>query len=232
MLCRPRRTTGVLAALLLLSAFWAGCGGAPDDPAAPPDGWQASGDYWWREGVDTSAAFADLSSLEAMGLAESTTYAAAAGPMTDAQFATSVKRSIVAIYRHEPQVIDSVVEAAVLPEVQNMRDEGPEALRSRAYSLAREHVTEPSAALQVGEDVPVPYPDSLRASVGGAVRMQVRLDAEGAPQAVELLEGVHPTLDAIALRAATRMRWEPMRVDGEAIPSWVRFTVRFRQPPS
>jgi hypothetical protein len=64
--------------------------------------------------------------------------------------------------------------------------------------------------------------------------MQLRLDDEGVPQAVKIIESVHPVLDAIALNAATQMRWQPAYVlkgsDWDPEPAYVRWSVRYRQP--
>jgi TonB family protein len=107
-----------------------------------------------------------------------------------------------------------------------------ENFKKQAYKLLGRHFREPRTRLELGTDVPVLYPDSLRAQgVEGAVSLQVYLNDEGEPLTLELIEGVHPVLDQIAMEATTQMRWIPAYVlekrDWKAIPAWARFRITF-----
>ena len=78
------------------------------------------------------------------------------------------------------------------------------------------------------------YPDSLRnEETSGTVELQVYVNASGEPQGIEVLESVHPTLDGIAMRATTQMKWQPafLKVNNEWVEqaSFVRFGVDFGQ---
>lgn len=209
--------------LLLLLAPTACAPAEPDVPAGPPEGWQAEGDRWWRAGVDTARAFRNLEDLGQMGVAEGSS------------FELAVKNSLIELFRNDPERIDSLFARFVAPKLAGGGD--VEAFKREGYGALRTQFREPRTAKALGADIPVPYPDSLRQKqVSGAVRTQVYLDAEGQPQAVEVLEGVHPVLDAIALRATTEMRWSPAyhfrNGSWQAQPAWVRFNVRFAPPGS
>jgi TonB family protein len=154
------------------------------------------------------------------------------------QLARAVKVSLIALIRNEPQVVDSLFEKLVVPKLQDAdlsRD--PDALVERykkeAYRTLARHFREPRATVMLGRDVPVIYPDSLRrAGVTGDVDLQVYINEEGEPAAIEKLSGVHPVLDEIAMRATTKVRWQPaylLRVGKSyPIPSWIRYSVKFR----
>ncbi len=227
----------VLAALLLLAA---GCEAEEKADLALPSGWEQSGARAWRPAVDTTRAFRPLESLREMQIAgtDGTVLVPGRGGVVESQVVQAVKRSLLPLYRNEPQIVDSLFDRFVLPELrQNPLQTGAakpyvEQYRRRGYELIRSHFREPLAATRLGTDVPVVYPDSLSENgVAGSVRMQVFLDDEGVPQAIQLLEGVHPVLDAVALRATTEMRWRPAYLlrkgSWHAIPAWVRFNVAF-----
>ncbi|MDQ6960374.1 MAG: energy transducer TonB, partial [Mariprofundaceae bacterium] len=79
------------------------------------------------------------------------------------------------------------------------------------------------------------FPDSLRnTNVSGVVFLQIHISAEGEPVAIEKLNGVHPVLDRIAMRAMTKMRWQPAYVvkgsKSPPVASWARYRVRFASP--
>ncbi len=158
------------------------------------------------------------------------------------QLVDAVKRSLVRLYRNEPEVVDSLFERHVVPQLAGASLQGdPEDIvernKKKAYDALRKHFREPVPRLRLGEDIQVIYPDSLRRSgVSGVVRMQVRVNEAGEPLAIELLESVHPVLDQIAMSATTRMRWQPayvlVRNDWKALPSWSRFNIHFSAPES
>ena len=215
-------TSALFVLALLTGIGLAGCSGGAGGIPEPPEGWQHVDGRWWRAGVDTTQAFRDLSGAEAMGITSG----------ASASLTAAVQRELLPLYRNQPEVIDSLFERHVAEKL--AEGEGDvEEWKRRAYSSLRKNFREPLIATHLGSDIPVPYPDSLRSrGVTGKVTMQVRLDAEGRPQAIELIEPVHPALDAIAMQATTQMKWRPAYVmrNGRwrAIPSWVRFSVNFR----
>jgi len=122
-----------------------------------------------------------------------------------------------------------------IPPSANMDDE-VERFKRQGYKTIRTHFREPLPALQLNKDIPLPtYPDSLKGrGIEGTVIMQVYINAEGEPQSLEMVQGVHPVIDAIALRTTTQMRWSPAylrsRMGFNGVPSWARFRITF--PPS
>ncbi|QXD14946.1 energy transducer TonB [Rhodocaloribacter litoris] len=235
-----------LIGLVLLG--WFGCATPEEAPPelGPPAGWQATDGRWWREGIDTTVAFRRLDTLEEMGIASrAPVYAGGAAlagrpDLIRQQLAQAVRQSLVRLYRNQPAVIDSLFEQYVVPRIMKASVQGDprelvEQYKREGYKVIRRHFLEPRAVRRLGEDIVVPYPDSLREKrVGGVVRMQVYIDASGEPAAVELLEGVHPVLDRIALRAVTEMRWQPAYLlrggKSDPIPSWTRFNLTFSAP--
>ena len=94
-----------------------------------------------------------------------------------------------------------------------------------AGPLAAEPITQ--APVVVRQALPV-YPAELReAGVGGEVVLELSLDETGRPFAATVIEGVHPDLDAAAVAAALRIRFRPALVDGEPMPSVVRYRFTF-----
>ena len=218
-MCR-QLLTSILFALALVIA---GCGGEGSADFGPPTGWSADGlDRWWQEGVDTSLAFRDLDTFEGMALGERPD-----GKRDESPTHRNVQAQFVQLYRNQPEIIDSLFTHIAVPMIDaRSRQEDRDAVvrdinraMNKAFFFAR-----PKSEPQV----PIVYPDSLRtAGVGGAVKLQVYLDAEGEPLAIKTIDSVHPTLDAIALRATTQKRWIPAALGGETIPSWVRSVIKF-----
>jgi hypothetical protein len=205
----------------------------------PPSGWNTADGRWWQGDVDTTMAFRDLSSLATMGVEEKKTYQASLEGINRDQFGRAVKQELVPIYRHGPQTLDSLFKQYVQPMIEEATLSGDarekvNEYRSRGVKALREHFREPRTKLTLGQDVPIIYPDSLRnAETSGRVEMQIYMNAEGEPLAIRKVRSVHPTLDAIAMNAATRMRWQPAYLlkDGEWVPQacWTQFTVNFSQ---
>lgn len=220
-----------LAGLLLLSA----CNSNSYEPGAPA-GWHDAPDRWWQEGVDTSVAFRDLESLSSMGVDEVPTFSAG-GTVSRGAVAQSVKQSLIRLYRNQPEVIDSLFQAHVVPQIEraqlsNDTSEDVDRLRQEGYRAIGRAFQEPRTRLTLGEDIEVTYPDSLRErGVSGRVSMQVYLNEEGEPLAIKLVDPVHPVLDDIAMQATTDMRWRPayrlQRGNWVAIPAWSRFNINF-----
>ncbi len=217
----------LFAGLMLLAAC-AGEEAAPD--LGPPEGWTGADGLWWREGFDTTGVFRDLETLGEMGVAESRSL-----------FTQSVKQSLIRLYRNDPEIVDSLFEKHVAPKIKvdagmDYRKEVDQYKR-RGLDLIDNHYRAPRARLRLGQDIPVPYPDSLlQQRISGKVYTQIYLDPEGEPQAIALLEGVHPALDAIAMRAVTQQRWTPayllQKGRWRQLPAWDRFNVIFRAPES
>ena len=217
---RKTAHTFLLFAWLLVAA---GC--SQEQPTGPPGGWQSADNRWWQSEVDTSRALRNLETLKAMEVGQES-----------GSFTQAVQEEFLPLYRNRPSIVDSLFEAYVRP-VAEEADRGDfeaavDRVRKEGYETLREHFQEPQVALELGTDVPVVYPDSLRqAGTGGEVKMQVFLSEEGQPKAIKLVEGVHPVLDESAMRAATQMEWRPayLKVKGEwkAVPSWTRYSLTF-----
>lgn len=217
-----------------------GCQTTPSYTEPPPD-WQADDGRWWQADVDTAHALRDLQTFQDMGIPfEEVVFDANQPPERQPvrmkrRVINDVKKELLPFFRHRPEVVDSLFEQFVAPTIRNSSapkqanfDDTVERQKDRAYQVLRQHFAEPRARLTLGDEVPIVYPDSLRtAGIGGHVRMQVFLNDQGQPLAIELLEGVHPVLDKIALRAATQMRWEPTTLEGTPIRSWVRYSIHF-----
>lgn len=228
----PRRPLSWIPFLLLLAAA-AGC--RSETPALePPDGWVEEGPRRWVAGADTASLFRPLETFEAMGVARA---GEASGSSAAAVLADRLQQEFLPLYRNHPRVVDSIFSRFVIPKIEGALAtadfaEAREKLKREGYRLITNNFEPPRTRLQIGKEVPVIYPDSLRRQgVAGTVRMQIALDAEGEPRAIELLERVHPVLDAIALDAATQMRWRPAYLmrngSWRPIPSWTRFSLTF-----
>ena len=235
-------------ALLLTSVLLVGCTTDTAPSTTPPDGWTSDGARWWKTDIDTAQAFRPLNTLSDMGIGRSGMVLQRGG-LSQSQFNDAIKRALLPMYRHAPGVVDSLFERYGTIPLQNVDLQDPALVqrggrlnpdavsdaKQAAYTYIREHFREPQR--KTGDDQPgIPYPDSLRTSdASGKVTLQVRLDAEGAPVAIRLLEGVHPTLNALTMRTVTQRTWEPAYVkrpnEWEPLPSWVRFSVTFRPPP-
>ncbi|NNF59268.1 MAG: hypothetical protein HKN04_13615 [Rhodothermaceae bacterium] len=203
----------------------AACGGSE---VGPPAGWTGDGtDRWWRSDADTTGSFRSLETLEDMGVQIH----------EDVDLASSVQNRIIGLYRSNPEVLDSLFAVHGLPIVEaGAPDAGDRTAEREALVTAvntemaryyRQALVKPDPPLEQM------YPDSLRnAGVGGQVVLQIRVDEGGNPFAIEKIEGVHPTLDALAMRAATKLEWTmPWVVTGSQggrnVPSWTRLTITY-----
>ncbi len=152
----------------------------------------------------------------------------------------AVRRSLTPLFRVQPEIVDSLFNRHIAPELAQASISGDleaeiDRLRQESYRKLQRYFREPRPITRLGEDVPIVYPDSLiEKGVAGTVEMQVYLDAEGQPQAIMLLKSVHPVLDRLAMQATAQMRWQPAYVrrgnEWVAVPSWVRFNIRYRIP--
>lgn len=180
--------------LLLAVVAASGCGGGAQVETAPPDGWQADGARWWAQGADTAKAFRDLSSVEAMGVAQGTpVYSASTAALTDQQVTRAAKQGLEKLYRKAPENVDSLFAEYVAPKVSEVPRSGDMKKRMEAFSkkqhetLTDDYFRPPAKQLQLGEDIPVGYPDSLfQQGVGGNVQIARAGDTGDAFEAVEI----------------------------------------------
>ncbi|MEZ4703077.1 MAG: energy transducer TonB [Rhodothermales bacterium] len=234
----------VFALIVFVSiVFAAGCATEPAMRYGPPEGWEGAGARWWLAGQDTSGFYPKMETIDDMSLEDDDVVFLAPGEVAAmrrndrAQFERAVKRSLIRLFRNEPVIVDSLFTAHIKPllaDVAFTSDpvQDVENFKRKAYKLLARHFREPRAKLELGKDVPIIYPDSLREQgIGGAVVLQVRLDQEGVPQSVELIKSIHPVLDQIAMEATTRMRWLPAYIfqkkEWQPVPAWARFRISF-----
>ena len=222
-----------------------GCGGPEEHiPLETPKGWAGNTTYWWQVAADTSGAFRDLATLETMGVEGSDLLSMRIDGASDQEmqlaqgkFNQYVKESLIELFRNEPEIVDSLFERYVVPRIQ-MDDLGGDVQplikeqQRRGYQILSRHFRYPRTRTRLGADIPGPVPDSLRDNdLSGAVFIQIALNKQGVPIALTKLQGVHPVLDRIAMRAMTEMRWQPAFVlrGGTSKPtrSWTRMKVRF-----
>ena len=210
------------AALVALSA----CTEA-GPPAEPPEGWIAASETaWYVPGADTTAAFRDLSTIEAMGVVQE----------DESEWVRWFQERMTDLYRTHPEVVDSVFTAEYLPTVRegipDAEDYGPAAEAFvkqvktdffQRYNGAR--YAPPAEPLAVSSDL---------ADVSGQAVMQVYVNEAKEPVAVKLLEGTGTQLDQIAMRRAVDgtftdawVRETAGRSAGKNIVSWVRVTSSF-----
>jgi TonB family protein len=233
----------IIPALIGLLLTLAGCGGGGGDPAAPPSGWEGTETRMWKQDVDTSQVFQNMQSLSAMGILDEE-FALSGGSITQEQFQKAVKRSLVELYRSNPIIVDSLFERYAVPELENV-ELGSDAVqggklkqklldkhKSAAFKAIDEHYEQP--AIQEGI-TGLPYPDSLRTDENsGDVEIQLHVNESGQVDAVEVVEGTHPILNGIVMKAATQTKWNPAYVteDGQqtAHPGWGRLSTNFPAP--
>lgn len=209
---------------LLLGMFvLAAC--TPEPELDPPTGWTGEGtERWWRTDVDTSEVFRDLSGFETMGLSDREDGLREEGPIV-----RNVQRRFLPLYRNNPEVVDSVFGAVAVPMLEREATAGqtPEerdALVTRIHRRMHRIFYPPQP--RANDRPPLAVPDSLREQgISGTVAMQITLDDGGNPVAIEKLEGVHPTMDAIVMRNFARRTWQPAHLEGEPIESWLRTNV-------
>ena len=234
---RPVRPIYLLA-VVILSMGLAGCGSG-DSENLPAD-WTLEDGRAWKHGVDTARAFRPMDDLAAMGIPHEEVVLEASVPASRQidvlreRLANGVRRALLPRYRNAPEIVDSLLRAHVLPRIDTADALSREGLGDRIRAEARwaeerigELFTPPMLERPDSGEVGISVPDSLvNVSVRGRIRTRIYLDEAGRPQAVRLLSGTHPVLDRSVLRAAARSRWQPGRVSGEPVPSWVIFAVR------
>jgi protein TonB len=76
------------------------------------------------------------------------------------------------------------------------------------------------------------YPPRLRAlGLEGEVETRVVVAADGRVRGARLVESTHPDFTASARAAIREARFEPARLDGRPVASWVTLRLRFRLEP-
>lgn len=242
---RPKRSlSGTILLLLAVVFFSSACSSEADIPTSIPKGWDGNSTYWWQIAADTTHAFRHLETFAEMGISGSHLLSATLdGSQTGdrllarLKFSQYVKESLIELFRNEPQIVDSLFEKYVVPKMDDLELNGDvrpqvKTMQREAYRLIARHFRYPRATTKLGVDIPVVVPDSLQnKSISGAVLIQLALNKEGVPIALYKLEGIHPTLDRIAMQAMTQMRWQPAYLlrgsRSVAVPSWTRMNVRF-----
>lgn len=242
-----RWIASTLAALFLVLA---GCSSG-GNPAEAPSGWQTAEGRWWKEGVDTSKVFRNLDDLNAMGITDEKMGVSESG-LTQEQFNNAIKRSLVKLYRNNPEAVDSLfnnyavdsltsvdLSGDIVTDQGQLKMETENEFKNKAYKAITEYFREPQPTKS---DVQLVYPESLRTEeAAGEVELQVHVTPQGegdnvtgVPNAIQVVKGTNPTLDAIAMKGATKRRWNPayVQVNREWQPTdaWVRFSVNFPAP--
>ena len=194
----------LLPALLAGAALLAAC--SDTDPAAsaePPEGWVAENPTrWYAPGVDTAAAFRDLSTLEAMGVGSD-----------DSEFVRWTQERMTDFYRTHPEIVDSVFAADYLAEVEASAaasNDDANALVDRIKTEFYQRYT--PTQYRPSADFAIP---ATLADADGIITVQVYLGADKEPLAVMLLEGTGTELDQMMMRRA---------LDGTYSDAWVRKT--------
>jgi len=232
-----------LISFLFCAWLFVGCLAEESIPLDVPDGWVNEGVLWWRATIDTSGVFPDLETLLSMGAAtpDQMRPAASIGGISDRaarrMVITLVKESLIPLFRNHPEVVDSLFEKYVVPKMAGAPIHGDvkpviKKYKLEGYRAIARHFREPYKMTEMGVDIPVPIPDSLRGKdIVGRVFLQVYISEDGDPLAMKKIRGVHPVLDRIAVRAMIQMKWQPAYLlkknKARPIPSWARFDVNF-----
>ncbi len=213
------------AALVAVAAVALAACSESGPPATPPDGWVAEGDQWWVPGTDTSAAFRDLSTLEAMDVARD-----------ESEFVRWFQEQMTDLYRTNPEVVDSVFGAEFLPTIEAgvpAGDDYAAAADGMVNQVKNDFFQRYNAARYSPPAEPLAIPADL-ADASGQVTVQVYVNPEKEPVAVELLEGTGTALDQIAMRRAIEstftdawVRETAGRSAGTNIYNWVRISSSF-----
>lgn len=231
----------LLSFLLFVST---GCKGEEEISQSIPKGWDGNSSMWWQIGADTANAFRPLETMEEMGISGSHLMSASLDGtssgdrgLAQLKFNQYVKESLIELFRNEPEIIDSLFTKYVVPKLDDAQLDGDvqpqiRAFQKEAYRLIARHFRYPRVTTKLGEDIPMPVPDSLQEQqISGVVFIQLALNKEGVPIALQTLSGLHPTLDRIAMQAMTQMRWQPAYLlrgsRSVPVPAWTRMKVRF-----
>ncbi|WP_412070353.1 hypothetical protein [Rubrivirga sp. IMCC43871] len=212
-----------LLAALVLVALAAGCAES-GPPSTPPEGWVAASDTrWYAPGTDTTRAFRDLSTIEAMGVAR------------DGEFVRWVQERMTDLYRSEPEVVDSVFAAEFMDDIEggvssSADQQASEALVNR---IKTEFFQRYNGSRYQPPAEPLALPAEL-ANVSGRVAAQVYVNKANEPVAIWLVEGTGTALDQLFMRRVLDgsysdawVRERAGRVEGTEIEGWVHVETDF-----
>jgi hypothetical protein len=197
----------------------------------------------WKDGVDTAAVFRNMESLSGMGVLEED-LALSAGGLSQDQFRKAIKQSIEELYRSNPAVVDSLFEAHAVPELEGadlsnavkggqLRPELQTKYKKAAFEAIKAHYRQPQLLEQASIKS---VPESLRTEENsGRFVLQVHVDTSGSVNAVEVVDGAHPTFNAILMNAATRTTWRAgcLQEDGQCtrkVTGWGRIPLNVPPP--
>lgn len=220
--------TAILVCPLMLAAC-ASESGAPD---GPPSGWAAADGQWWVEGTDTSGVYRNLDSLSTMGVT-----------LAEDEYGRWVQQQLLPLYRTNPDVLDSLFQAVAVPMIDASQAEGTaagavlEEVKQAFLELYRQPVADPADAPSIS------MPDGAGSASGRSV-IQVRVEPTGEqtdqgayigePVAIEVLQSVHPVVDAQLMRAASERTYyagyvitDPRTNENEILGGWVRLSRTF-----
>lgn len=214
------------AALVLLAAAALVACSESGPPSSPPEGWVSEGNQWWVPGTDTSAAFRNLSTLEAMEVVRE----------DEPEFVRWVQERMTDLYRTNPEVVDSVFGAEYLDAVREgvPNDENYATVADILVNdIKTAFFQRYNAARYSPPADPLAIPADLQGT-SGQVTVQVYVNPDKEPVAVELLEGTGTELDQIAMRRAIEGSYTDAWVRptagpsaGVNVPSWVRVSSSF-----
>lgn len=222
-----------LALLVLAALTAAACASGPE--VGPPADWETDGaGRYWAPGTDTEVAFRDLSSLDAMGVANE-----------ESEFLRWTQENhLIQLYRSNPEIVDSVFNAdfaAPLRQAAAGNDDA-EATDAAVNDVKRDFYQRYNNSRK--EQTELAVPDSL-ARVSGQVVLDVFVQQDDAlaeagdaypfvPVAVQVVEGTGTGLDVLAAGDAARARYTSAWVrsgpgDSAGVPvdNWVRITRTF-----
>lgn len=213
----------LLAAFALVSL--AACGGSGPS-GEPPEGWVAASDTrWYVPGTDTTAAFRDLSTLEAMGVARE-----------EPEFVRWVQEKMTDIYRSGPETVDSVFAADYLERVEAGVPEGDDygaEAEALVDDIKRDIFQRYNGSRYQPPAEGLAIPSEL-SDVSGQVVAQVYVNRDNEPVAIRLVEGTGTALDQLFMRHVLGgtytdawVRPTAGRSAGVEIPSWVRVESAF-----
>ena len=96
--------------------------------------------------------------------------------------------------------------------------------QEQVYRVGDEGVVAPSVEKEVK---PSYTPDALTARVEGRVQLECVVLPAGSVSLARVVEPLHPSLDAEALRALSKWRFKPGTKDGKAVPVRVEIEMSF-----